>query len=407
MKLIQYIHRVVSERMDDLNADLVEHYNDKWEPRVGGWSGRIHYCDVSDKYFFQSEGRIVRNGRGRNIFVYADVVDYWECACCSEDFLSDECNAISTQDGSVCESCHDDNYATCQSCGDIAHTDNCDYDEDSCDYTCNHCSQRRTNVIDGYHSRRNESTRDGWRHPSYRNQILFGVELEILATRNQTSLAMISSAAKAQGFLAERDGSLDSNYGVEIIAPPLSIEDCASQWKSFLSSIHGRATGWQAGTGYGMHVSFSRKPLSNLHAGKLLQFVHANQALCEDVAGRSANEWCRYRQKSVLVGAYERIMEKYEALAIRGNYRWEMRIFRSTLKFEGFMRNVEFVKACIDFTKQARAGSTADEFRGWLFLPANRKSYPHLLNHVFDAYRALNVIRLQRHNANQVAKIKI
>jgi hypothetical protein len=405
MKLWIYIRQTLEQRLNDASQELINHYNDKWRQYIGGYNGLIHQCPISDRPFFNCHGRNVLNSRGRNVFVYADHVDYWECACCAEDYLNDDVESYSTEDGDVCESCYSDNYVSCQSCGESCATDNCEYDDDSCEYTCNQCLQRQRNVIDGYHSRRNESTRSSWLNKAYRDQVLFGVELEILSNRDQSALQHISSCAKAQGFLAERDGSLDTSYGVEIIAPPLSIENCSKQWQQFLDNIAGNARGWQAGTGYGMHVSFSRKTLTNLHSGKLMMFVHQNQNLCEQVAGRSANEWCKYRPKKIGSGAYDNCWEKYEALANRGNYRWEMRIFRSTLKHSGFMRNVEFVKACIDFTKQAQVKATEEDFKAWLFLPANRKSYPNLFNHIFDSYRAINVMKLQRHNAKQSVKI--
>jgi len=266
-------------RLEDVSTKVVEHYNDNWVQHIGGYNGTIHTCPISDKLFFNTEGRHVRNERGQQVFVCADYVDYWECACCSEDFF-DDVDSHDTQDGQVCHSCLYDNYTECAECGDHCSNDDMEYDDDDDSYNCPSCVRSRIVVVDGYHSRRNESARNSWQNRTYRDKVMFGVELEILSNRDQSALKHICDSARSLGFLAERDGSLDSNYGVEIVAPPLSIEDCSTQWKQFLDNIAGNARGWQAGTGYGMHVSFSRKTLTNLHCGKLMMFVHDNHMLC-------------------------------------------------------------------------------------------------------------------------------
>jgi hypothetical protein len=343
------------------------------------------------------------NNDGDYIRIDGSNVEYTSCQCCGGHFLTDTdgdyVEMHDTQSGMVCPSCFDDDYVNCENCDEYVHNDNAEYDDDTCEYTCSHCQRQRPKVIAQYHDRNNEATRAVWNSAIYRRNLFFGVELELKAKPNSNNLQVISDAAKAHGFLAERDGSLDHQWGVEIVGPPMSMQENADRWQSFLKAIEGHAVAWMAGTNYGMHVSFSRRTLSNLHAGKLLAFVHRHKSLCESIAGRSANEWCRFVSKKISYGAdpSEDSGEKYEALAIRRNSRWEMRIFRSTLLFGGFMRNLQFTQACIDFNESASARATDTDFKRWVLQPDQRSQYPDLFNAMFPSYEQASVKRLEKY----------
>ena len=153
-------------------------------------------------------------------------------------------------------------------------------------------------------------------------------------------------------------------------------------WLKFLAAVQGKAKGWNAGTGYGLHVSVNRDGMSHYLTGKLLVFIHSNQSLCEGIAGRKANQWQKYVCKNVKDGKMAS-GEKYEALAIRSKSRLECRIFRSTLKPEGFLRGVEFVAASVEFCRDASAiALTESAFLEWLKLPENCGTYPNLCLHL-------------------------
>ena len=220
-----------------------------------------------------------------------------------------------------------------------------------------------------------------WKNTRYPG-LVFGCELEIYATVERTDVAEIADGC---GLYSERDGSLDSDHGIEVIGKPMTLaehQDKEGPWLSFLADVAGKAKGWNAGTGYGLHVSVNRAGMSDYLTGKLLVFMHGNQSFCERIAGRSANQWQAYKCKSVTDGKQDS-GEKYEALAIRSRHRLECRIFRSTLKPEGFLRGVEFVAASVEFCRSASAVSlTETAFLAWLKLPENSGSYPNLSLHL-------------------------
>jgi hypothetical protein len=225
---------------------------------------------------------------------------------------------------------------------------------------------------------------------------VFGVELEV-KVKNECAVTDVYGRIVRHGFIGERDGSLDDILGIEIVGKPMTFEQNRDKWLPLLSNIRGSAVGWNAGTGYGMHVSLNRTSMTMLHQGKVLVFIHGNKNLCEKVAGRKETSWARYHSKK-LGDAKNGSDEKYQAISLRDATRMEVRIFRSTLSPEGFMRNLEFVAAIVAFTKSASAEALTDgDFRIWLSEPINRKTYPNLYAHLFPDVVQESKAKLTRH----------
>lgn len=214
----------------------------------------------------------------------------------------------------------------------------------------------------------------------------FGCELEI----ESMDRAATSELAKNCDMFAERDGSLNQERGIEIVGKPMEFQQYKTDnpWKTFFVECNKQDTkGWDAGKDYGLHVSINRAALTHLHTGKLLVFINNNRELCEKVAGRKENNWARYRNKKInghLEKNYAdkyvvKQSDKYEALAVRSKHRLECRIFRSTLKYEGFLRAVEFCAAAVEFTRNASNLHLTDQhFKDWMKKPGKIKQYPNL-----------------------------
>ncbi len=213
-----------------------------------------------------------------------------------------------------------------------------------------------------------------WEAEDFGKELVFGCELELKAIDDRVKVKEI---ANNFNLIAERDGSLCDTCGIEIIGGPMKLEEYKdSNWIKFLKKVEGEAKGWDAGKGYGMHISINRKALSDFHVGKLLVFIHSNEGLCEKIAGRGATEYQTYVDKTILHGK-RRSSDKYEALAIRDGSRLECRIFRSTLKPSSFLKNLEFVAAAIEFTRFASCEKlTSENFKGWL--KKNTSQYKNL-----------------------------
>ena len=210
------------------------------------------------------------------------------------------------------------------------------------------------------------------------NATLFGVELEICA-KSADDCAEIKEIAEGAGMLVERDGSLDGDRGVEIVGSPMSLDENLKAWVGLAAQLRRLASGWDAGSGYGMHISINRLSMTRLHQGKLLVFINNSKALCEKVAGRKENSWAQFHRKIVRQGCDD-TSGKYEALALRSFQRMECRIVRSTLAEKGIRRNLEFVAAAVEFSKIAslRLLENSGAFFEWLDEGAQSKRFEHL-----------------------------
>lgn len=206
--------------------------------------------------------------------------------------------------------------------------------------------------------------------------LVFGVELEMYS-KDRFNVAEL---ARDVGFLAEQDSSLDDECGVEIIAPPGTFAehmDETGNWMKFLDSVQGKAIAWDAGTGYGMHVSVNRAALTPFHVGKLLVFIHCNRAFCERIAGRRQTNYTVYNDWTRIPLAKRAATGHCDAASLCNRHRIEVRIFRATLKKTSFLKNIEFVAAAVEFTRQASALLLTDShFIEWLKM--NKKQYPNL-----------------------------
>ena len=215
---------------------------------------------------------------------------------------------------------------------------------------------------------------------------VMGIEIETYQTRIDDAAEYLAGVREewTDAVKYERDGSLDDTYGVEIAAQPYSLAEIRSTgdspWKSVIdwSRTHGGKS-WDAGQGYGIHISLNGKMLNQCHRARIVRFFNDNKSLCESLAGRPESRWAKYITKDKL-SAESKGTDKYQAAANRGD-RIEVRIFRGTLNWDRFVRNAEFVDAVRIYTESCGCSDralSADAFRAWMTRPENRTAYPLL-----------------------------
>jgi hypothetical protein len=165
------------------------------------------------------------------------------------------------------------------------------------------------------------------------------------------------------GWKAERDGSLDSTHGVEIVSRPIPYAELIhahddNQWYSIFQFARGKSRAWDMGKGYGLHLSINRARMSQLHAIKFSRFINGNPELCSAIAGRKQTDYAAYR-KNELKSAERLIGSKYLACAMRSESRIEVRIFRASWNWERFVRNVQFVESIRRYTRDCSLSDVA------------------------------------------------
>lgn len=266
------------------------------------------------------------------------------------------------------------------------------------------------NALPGYHQ-----TRRAWNDgDDTGNDLMFGCELEIKCTRPEGEKSQYKPRndmvvmAKKHSLIGEKDGSLDEILGIEIVGNPETLgqhQDKEGTWLKFLHACKGKALGYDAGIGYGMHVNINRTALKRHHQARLFMFIHNAESLCERVSQRYMSQIKDLHRPGygysdflpILLGRQERddryysmpeqdrildytdaielagedaphggMEEKKIACAFRSRKRIEIRIFRSTIKPESFLKNVEFAAAAVEFTRNTGVPQlTGEDFIQW------------------------------------------
>ena len=300
------------------------------------------------------------------------VGDCWEhdddcviCQSCRDAILED--NACSDPSGnSVCESCYDDQCGSCSECGDCCWNE--DLDEDGC---CSACQSPR--LIACY----SDKTANHLRSET-RDKLRFGVELEVEGYESAEEAAEYVRQFLTPAYcVLKRDGSL-GEAGVEIVTRPDSMAVHRREFGRLFADSPGRAlSSWNTGR-CGMHVHISRSALSQLQIGKMLCFLNEPAAMnfISKIAGRKPCHWCKAHKKKISDCRHDH--DRYSALNVTGSRTVEVRIFKGTLAESGFLKNLEFVEALVEFTAPgSRSISQATSHRAFCdWLP--KKQYPHL-----------------------------
>lgn len=237
--------------------------------------------------------------------------------------------------------------------GETVCLDECDgdvyySDEDDCYYWhYDNVSERDT--IPSYHSQsRNWKVPDG---------ITFGIELEVYVDDAEQAYTN-----RASDIIGERDGSLDSQHGVEFIGPPMLYDDYfkpTNPWKRTLEGIRDAGGDGEQDDGYGIHISVGRQALSSDVQARFILFINNCQEFSEWIAGRPQNRWAEYDKKDVdtvtkamrIVGNSDYWGSKYAATHVT-NQRIEVRIFRSTTDDAMFQKNIDYVASAVQYAEE-------------------------------------------------------
>lgn len=150
--------------------------------------------------------------------------EYCQCDGCGDVFddnrISMHGNGRHNDIYHICNYC-EDNYVTCDSCGDIIHIDDADWDEDNDVYYCTYCHD--ANVIHSYSYKPNpifgttDARTDGFGNYSG-TELTFGVELECDKGNDDPNTAARDVQKLTDRLYIKHDGSL--NFGYEIVTHP-------------------------------------------------------------------------------------------------------------------------------------------------------------------------------------------
>ena len=331
----------------------------------------IHY--ISDTRYLEHTDEEICNGC---INAY-----YTKCACCEEYCQAEDTYSIANY-GRICHSCfeyHD--FYHCERCDDSFHCDDLNFQDDG--IYCKDCyvseeiihyySYEPQLLFHQIGNNRNEES----------GKIYYGVELEVDA---KGYIPEMKECAKEivedeQDFYCKEDGSL--TYGFEIVSHPFTWNYFQSNKDKFQNTLTtSRKYGFLSHDikTCGMHIHVSKKGLTNLDIFKIFHFVYSNPDFIKVVSNRTwnqLNQWCSLDLNTLFSSITDPVQKvnklcdiaknkhgdrKYVALNLSKNHTLEFRIFRGTLNWSTYQKNIQFVQSLIQWCKNTSLKDIQSEY---------------------------------------------
>lgn len=349
------------------------------------WSGHI-VIRLSDEHFYV---------RSRDGYISREEYEVFGLTCDSCDSIIHLHELADTSDGRhYCGDCANRylHWCNCDECWHPQPCSDCDRSRRGRTYTEGFVNYS-TNVL--------ECAR-GFRHAP--DEVLpalplyMGVELEVYPRRDLDRAKEVVWRA-VQGFsVLKYDSSVPD--GFEIVSIPATLAWHRQVWPKALESIRTEVRSWSHNS-CGMHVHFSLNALTPLQAGKLLVFINeaANQDFVWAVAGRRPSQYAEIRSRRLSDGKLDFRWDHHDALSVSQRNRgetMEMRIFRGNVATNGFLKNLDFVAALVEWSANASIQNLkSSDFIEWMSWPGHQKSYPYLAGWL--AHKGYYKTVLQRH----------
>lgn len=365
----------------------------------------------------------------------ADDDEVFVCDFCDEVFNVDESNTVGSPRYAVevCTYCHD--FARqCDECGRPIHIEGDDYtrvgDYDPT-YFCSRCDHYAgwCEGCDDHYDTRDWSScprgcddshglhdyghkplpefyvvdRDGQPtivrlnvlHGTRRelmNAPFMGFELEMERNGSGTRIdTIVDRVSEMWGDFAycKHDGSL--NDGLELVTHPFTLEYAHKHinWDLLDSIRRDGYRSWNTSTA-GMHVHVNRATFTGpAHLFRFAQLIYKNEPTCTSFAGRTSSYATFHDgyQKGYLANVVKgRAHGSRGAVNMQNADTVEVRIFKGSLRYQRVLANLEFVNACVEYTRQltvpdvVRGGLAWRSFATWIL--DNRVTYPHLYEYL-------------------------
>lgn len=301
--------------------------------------------------------------------------------------------------GAICYRCYGNgDYAACDDCGGVNPFDCMNRTENG--YYCEECYSNHDDnrIIHEYNYSpdwiKHQTARDRAANPTIRNRFFLGVELEVenkAGRRGNESVA--ADVINTVPAICKDDSSIHD--GFEIVFHPQTYDYATTEGKEAIDSMLDllRNNGF-AGHNYGgMHVHISYGAFTQLHAYKFHRLFYQCAELFTVISQRKVdnlNSWGSFSNMGNRPGQQ---LNRYSALNYTGET-VEVRIFNSTIRTDRFFKNLEAVKAALDFSKQY--GILDMEPAKFLrFIMDNRHAYKNLVTflveHSEGSLKAANV----------------
>ena len=337
-----------SDYQDDDNNPICESCSDNY--RTCDTCGKVmRDCDST---WIESEGEIACD--------YCLGRYFFRCADCG-DYVADG-NQIELANGDyICEHCRCNGaYFTCERCGDTFHYDECN--DCNGDLYCDDCHSKYINqAIHDYSYKpewiHHQTAADRAAYPCINDRFYFGIELEVANKgRRHGNSDVAANVADMVPAVCKHDSSIRN--GFEIVFHPQTFSYATTEGKPAIENMldYLRNKGF-AGHNYGgIHVHLSLSAFTRLHLFKFhILFLQCDNLLTLISQRKAENlrAWASFGNMGEIPGHHYKRGQKSRYAALNyTRHTVEVRIFNSTVRTDRFFKNIEAIKAALDFSKQ-------------------------------------------------------
>jgi len=319
---------------------------------------KIHYkkCKSCDIYH-KTDDTIYRHQNEERFCLRCYDNMFYQCYDCGEsDYLTtdhEEFNGCK-----YCIRCYQDNFRNCDVCSTTVRRGD-GHSNRMHDHLCRECWEAGV-LIHSYSYR----PKAQFFKRFDKENLFFGIELEV--ERNNSSVdidAMVKKLKTVPNFYFKQDGSL--NHGFEIVSHPMSYEYIKTNqeiFKNLLSELSLKEYKSYESTTCGMHIHLSKNAFKTWHLYRFMKFFKDNKDLILNISQRNEpffKRWSsigeeEFNEKNLRFKMKQKRSQsgaRYQAVNLENDKTVEVRIFRGTLKFPTFMKNIEFTHSIYEFTK--------------------------------------------------------
>ena len=189
-----------------------------------------------------------------------------------------------------------------------------------------------------------------------------GIEIEYQVDKRKEGRLYVGDNLYNHSLMKE-DGSIRN--GFEIVSRPASYAQHMLRYTSFLDGLPEWIHPHQS---CGMHVHISRTALSQMGAGKLVEFINRddNKKFIKLIAGRDSTNYQRSDESYDIKKPYKVHIgndgaDRYNFINLQNKKTIELRIFASPKNTNEFKVRMQFVKAMISYCQPAALTGTLKE----------------------------------------------
>ena len=189
-----------------------------------------------------------------------------------------------------------------------------------------------------------------------------GIELEVENKLDKIKNDSMAQLIDSSHLYFKTDGSLSN--GFEIVTHPLSfnwIQENANKFESMLTDLKSNGFNSYDSNTCGMHIHISKKSFGTWQLYRFMKFFAENKEFIVSISQRKIDQlkkWANIEDNGNDELIYKAKKKdgnssRYCAINLQNHSTIEVRIFRGTLNYCSFMKNIEFVNALFCYTNES------------------------------------------------------